>query len=73
MNTYHLFEDDDNWVFGIKGNKHVWELIGNFAFCSCIYWNAPIGKKGSPLALANCQNCQGYGVPPIPLTEINWS
>lgn len=76
MKTYYLLGDDETWIFGVRGNthnSHVWEVMGDRIFCSCIYWNAPIGKEQFPLALANCYNCDGHGLPPVPPTEIDWS
>jgi hypothetical protein len=64
--TYPLSDDDVNWVFGVKGAKHVWQSFTDSVFCSCICWDDPIGIGNSPLALGECSNCDGYGVPPVP-------
>jgi len=71
LKAYSIHGDEDSWIFGIKNHhNHVWELFGNTVFCSCIYWSAPIGEQSSPLAMSECQNCEGHGIPPVPWTEV---
>lgn len=67
MKTYTLKEFVRNFGGDAKYRRTHGFWTAEMHLCSCIRY----GKNGECGAYEDCTNCLGYGIMPIPLSELN--
>lgn len=62
-----LNKKEQRWLSfpGWFKNSTIW-----FQGCSCLREFGGFGEEWNPHALKNCENCLGYGWPPLPWSEL---